>query len=229
MDATALDLMQRLASIQSTLVAATSADGNPSIPQPSPRPAPPPYTPREIPLSSPSAAAALSSTAATSPSHTEIVEEYDPFSVELHAQLSSATVEEATKTAQKKADAVLQRLPSGWMECYDDVRKRNYWFNKKTGESAWTRPSSAGSASASTQMAESDFVAGQRHFKNQMHSEAVLSFTKAIEARHPDRKKVFSWRGVANDFLKRHDDALRDHSKAIEPVRSFHNNQATCT
>ena len=89
------------------------------------------------------------------------------------------------------------------MECYDQVKQRNYWFNSKTGESAWSRPAAANTtgangalSGAAAQRAESQFATGQRLFKQNRYEEAIDAFTNALEGGHPDKGKVFSFRGV---------------------------------
>lgn len=161
-----------------------------------------------------------------------LAEAYDPLNPDAHVELAAAATAAAAAAASEAAenprtprDKVLQRTPSGWMECYDQAKQRSYWFNKKTGESAWSRPAAAtalassgsSSSAAAAQRAESQFSTGQRLFKQNLYEEAASAFTKALEGGHSDKGKVFSWRGVANDFLERHDAAFSDHDAAVVP------------
>jgi tetratricopeptide (TPR) repeat protein len=161
---------------------------------------------------------------------------YDPLNPHTDVERAAAVAAEAAAVAEAAANAqakkpraakdkVLQRTASGWMECYDQAKQRNYWFNKKTGESAWSRPAAATggggggapNAAAAAQRAESQFATGQRLFKQIRYEDAIEAFTTALDGGHPDKGKVFSFRGVANDFLERHEAAFNDHDAAIEP------------
>jgi hypothetical protein len=111
------------------------------------------------------------------------------------------------------------------MACYDQAQQRRYWVNKQTGASAWSRPAAAtalassgsSSSAAAAQRAESQFSTGQRLFTQNLYEEAASADTTALEGGHSDKGKVFSWRGVANDFLERHDAAFSDHDAAVVP------------
>lgn len=160
---------------------------------------------------------------------------YDPLNPHTDVERAAAVAAEAATAAEAAAsahvskkprvakDKVLQRTASGWMECYDQAKQRNYWFNKKTGESAWSRPAAATggggtpSSAAAAQRAESQFATGQRLFKQNRYEEAIEAFTSALASGHAEKGKVFSFRGVANDFLGRHEAAFNDHDAAIEP------------
>ena len=73
--------------------------------------------------------------------------------------------------------------------------------------------------------ADALFATGKRHFKKGQHAEAARAFTQALEMGHPDPHQVYSWRGVAHDFLEQHGAAFADHHKAIVtgryPARFF--------
>ena len=47
-------------------------------------------------------------------------------------------------------DADAEDLPPGWTQHFDDNHQTAYWFNTQTGESSWTRPSSAAAAPVPT-------------------------------------------------------------------------------
>ena len=148
-------------------------------------------------------------------------EAYDPLNPNAQAEVEQAAAAVVSEPAAEK-DKILKKTSSGWMECFDAAKQRNYWFNKKTGESAWSKPAAADTptntpaSSAASQRAESQFTTGQRLFKQNLYKEAIEAFTKALDG-HPDTHKVYSWRGVANDFLERHEAAFDDHHAAVIP------------